>query len=189
VRHHGDARKSERIGAVGVAFCLSLALASCGGESSSAPEDALTATDGSLTVAVPDGWTEGGETSETWPTSWQDSETEEDSDYKLVLNGNYGDKGALVARGTILSGAQVGGIPGFKNKETTTEEERDGLFISKVEFEYDGENDQRFNGVLWTAEEIDSKETVALQITAKQLDADLVDDLESSISISSGETA
>lgn len=176
-----------RLLGVVVSFGLVMGVAACGSLGNAIPDDATTATDQALTVVVPDDWSEGGDTSDMWPTSWQDGETEEESDYKLVLNGDYGDRKPDTANGVFMAEAQIGGIPGFKHEESI-EEERDNLSIYRMEYTY-GEEDDRYNGVVWTVQNTDTDQTVAMQITGEVLDEELIDDLESSIAISSGDTA
>lgn len=156
-------------------------LAACSGGSAT-PEGWSRVEQGWLQVDVPEGWVETGELSERWTSSWQDAEGD-DATVQLAASPVLGYYRAAEGRGMILANAQVGGLPGFAVTSQTDPVDTDALEVTRTDFTYEPEDGETFGGVLWVASDRETKKAVALQLTAPELDPQVVENLEASIRV------
>ncbi|GAA4725361.1 hypothetical protein GCM10023216_14630 [Isoptericola chiayiensis] len=170
-------------GAVGVAL-LAGAVVGCSADEAAEPADGFHRVEtGWMQVDVPEGWVHTGEVTERWTDSYQDAEGAA-ATTQLLLAPEFGDTDALVATNSVVATAQVGGFPGFDivadDGEGADEEEGRREF-KRVDFTYDGEDGQEYQGVLWGVADDGDEHVILAQLTGADLDPDLVATIEESI--------
>ncbi|WP_258726156.1 hypothetical protein [Cellulomonas sp. NS3] len=167
------------LAAAGATVLVGLAACSSG---SGTPEGWTRVEDGWLQVDVPEAWVETGGLSDRWTASWQDAEGA-DATVQLAASPALGYYRAAEARGIILANAQVGGLPGFAVTSQSDPVDTDALEVTRTDFTYEPDDGGTSEGVLWVAADRETKKSVALQLTAAELDEDVVEQLEASIRV------
>ncbi|QTE29964.1 ATP-grasp domain-containing protein [Pengzhenrongella sicca] len=171
------------VGAIAVAL-----LAACGsGDEAVAPEGFVLKTVGALSVAVPQDWQDIEGTTEKWQNGWADAELDS-AQYLLIASPEFGSDGADLGRSTFVAGAQIGGVPGYASESFTEPVATDSLEIARNDYTYTSADGAAYEGIFWAAADPESGVTVALQLTGKDLPADLVAGIESSIRVDASAT-
>lgn len=156
------------------------ALAAC---SADAPAEPVTpdgwrrVESGALSFAVPESWVEVPQDDDLWSVGWADAPGD-DATVLVVGAPGLGRDGAEAALDTFVAGAQVGGW-GYGSTGLSTPVDTGALKVRRNDFTYDDD----VAGVFWAAADPASGTTVGLQLTATELDEDVVQGLEASIAV------
>lgn len=182
-------RSAKLTAIIGLSLASSLALAACSdsaesGGGGNSKEDSNVTEDGLISFTVPDGWVETSDIPDRWSLGWRDTD-DEDFDQVLFANGEYDDDGAASATSDVLAEAQVGGIEGFRDSNSEWIERDDDVRIRRTDFTYGPDTDDH-TGVLWFIEDADYR-TGGLQLSGKDLDDTLIDEIEESLTFEGGD--
>ncbi|UZN02141.1 hypothetical protein [Cellulomonas sp. S1-8] len=162
---------------------LAAAVVGCSG-----PQDAAPATpagwqrveQGALSFAVPGDWVEVPQPDATWSIGWSDDAEPGATSVLLVAAPELGEDGAERALDAFVAGAQVGGW-GYGSTGMSTPVETQTLEVRRNDFAYDD-----VTGVFWAAADPASGTSVGLQLTGRDLPADVVAGIEESLAVVDG---
>jgi len=182
-------RSTKTAALVSLFVAGSLAMAACGDSSGTGggennEENSNVTEDGLISFTVPDGWVETSDIPDRWSLGWRDTD-DEDFDQVLFANGQYDDDGAASATSDVLAEAQVGGIEGFRDANSEWIERDDDVRIRRTDFTYGPDTDDH-TGVLWFIEDADYR-TGGLQLSGKDLDETLIQEIEDSLTFEGGD--
>lgn len=162
---------------------LALALGGCTGSGDPAattPAGWQRVESGPLSFAVPEAWVEVPQTDDVWSVGWSDDAEPGATSVLLVGAPELGQDGAERALDTFVAGAQVGGW-GYGSTGTSTPVATEALEVRRNDFAYDD-----VQGVFWAAADPRSGASVGLQLTGRDLPADVVSGIEESITVLPG---
>lgn len=182
------ARRRIRLFATGVV--VATALTACTqGSAPSTPDGWARHEVGHLSVAVPQEWVATSEGDDLWTVGWADAEDLADASALLIGSPDFGDNGADEGLSTFVSGAQIGGVPGYMSTSTSTPVTTDSLEVVRNDYTYVDGAGTTFQGVFWAAAAPGSGTTVALQLSGVDLPEDLVEGIQDSIRVLDGGAA
>lgn len=149
------------------------------------PTDAQVIDSGWVHVEIPEGWVAGEPLSEVWTETSQDAPGDA-ATQQVALSPENGHFTASMAVARAMAVLQVSGYQDFHRMDSLSSSDDDTRLRDNIAFTYVGDDDEEYEGVLWGAADED-RHAVLVQVTAKDLDDALVEQIDTSLQVQSDE--